>query len=138
METATERTGWRDEKLSKRHREWGYDCPAVDIDFLMCEYDQGEPVAIVEYKNEHHDPHKTSPTAYKALVRLGDMANIPVIKCTYSDDLSSFTIAPLNHYARETMQRPDKITITEKQYVQFLYFMRNRKTPDEILAILKG
>ncbi len=28
-----ERTGWRDEKISQRHREWGYNCPAVDLDF---------------------------------------------------------------------------------------------------------
>ena len=30
-----ERTHWRDEALSERHRLWGYDCPAVDVDFLL-------------------------------------------------------------------------------------------------------
>ena len=34
-EVRPERTGWRDEKLSQRHRMWGWDCPAVDIDFLL-------------------------------------------------------------------------------------------------------
>lgn len=37
---AEERNGWRDERISKRHRQWGRDCPAVDIDFLMLEYDR--------------------------------------------------------------------------------------------------
>lgn len=37
-----ERTGWRDENLSRRHREWGFHCPAVDLGFLLIEYDTGE------------------------------------------------------------------------------------------------
>ena len=49
MEVRQERTGWRDEALSKRHRDWGWDCPAIDIDFLMIEYDKGKSVALVEY-----------------------------------------------------------------------------------------
>jgi hypothetical protein len=38
---------WRDEAISQRHRLWGFNCPAVDIDFLMIEYDQGKPAACV-------------------------------------------------------------------------------------------
>jgi hypothetical protein len=45
-----ERTEWRDLELSKRHREWGLNCPAVDIDFLMVEYYYGKPVALIDYK----------------------------------------------------------------------------------------
>jgi len=32
-------------QLSDRHRQWGDDCPMVDLDFLMCEYNHGVPVA---------------------------------------------------------------------------------------------
>lgn len=39
-----ERTGWRDERLSRRHREWGFDCPMVDCDFIAVEFDHKEPV----------------------------------------------------------------------------------------------
>ena len=52
-EVRAERTGWRDEELSQEHRKWGFDCPTVDIDFLMLEYDTGRASALVEYKNEH-------------------------------------------------------------------------------------
>ena len=50
-DVAPERTGWRDEKISLRHRMWGFDCPAVDVDFVMVEFDRARVVAIVEYKN---------------------------------------------------------------------------------------
>lgn len=39
--TAQERTGWRDEEISARHRIWGVNCPAVDLDFLMGVGDDG-------------------------------------------------------------------------------------------------
>jgi len=48
-EVRPERTGWRDLELSKRHRQWGWDCPGIDLDFLFLEYDRGKAVAIVEY-----------------------------------------------------------------------------------------
>ena len=51
-----ERSGWRDEWISKRHRLWGFDCPAVDIDFLMLEYDRSVPCALIEYKEQHARP----------------------------------------------------------------------------------
>ena len=60
----TERLGWRDERLSERHGHWGFNCPAVDLDFVMLEYNHGKPCALVEYKhkntsspNIHHEPH---------------------------------------------------------------------------------
>lgn len=33
MQVRKERTEWRDLSLSKRHRRWGWDCPAVDLGF---------------------------------------------------------------------------------------------------------
>jgi hypothetical protein len=37
-----ERNGWRDLEMSLRHKLWGFHCPAVDIDFLMVEYNRGQ------------------------------------------------------------------------------------------------
>ena len=40
MKTKTvprERTGWRDEEISRRHRLYGVSCPMIDIDFLVSE-----------------------------------------------------------------------------------------------------
>ena len=33
-EVRQERSGWRDMRLSERHRRWGWNCPAVDLDHL--------------------------------------------------------------------------------------------------------
>jgi hypothetical protein len=63
--SAEERTGWRDEELSLRHRlYWGRDCPAVDVDFMLSdapemfddnfrlvEYYHSKPKALIEYKH---------------------------------------------------------------------------------------
>ena len=96
-EVRQERTGWRDEGLSQRHRHWGWDCPAVDIDFLMLEYDNGKASALVEYKNEHAKPQYVSHPTYQAMINLGDRAGIPVIACRYSDDFSKWRVVPLNN-----------------------------------------
>ena len=54
--SSKERTGWRDQALSERHRAWGWDCPALDMDFVMIEYDNGKATALVEYKHEQAAP----------------------------------------------------------------------------------
>jgi hypothetical protein len=48
-----EQLGWRDERISARHRTWGCDCPAADIDFLVLEYDGGVASDLVEYKHDN-------------------------------------------------------------------------------------
>ena len=45
-----ERTGRRDVELARRHRLWGSDCPAMDIDHLVTEFDSFETVGLFEYK----------------------------------------------------------------------------------------
>ena len=100
-EVRPERTGWRDEALSRRHRRWGWDCPAVDLDFLFLEYDHGKASAIVEYKNEHAAPQYASHPTYQAMIDLGDRAGVPVIACRYSDDFSEWKAVPLNETAKQ-------------------------------------
>lgn len=96
-EVRKERTGWRDQNLSERHRIWGWDCPAVDLDFLFLEYDRGKAVAIVEYKHERAAiQHSIHPT-YQAMKDLSDRANVPLIGCRYANDFSWFRATPLNH-----------------------------------------
>ena len=89
MVTSTERTGWRDERISLRHRQWGDDCPAMDLDFLMLEYDRGKAVAVVEYKHERAAPLRTGHPSLRALTDLGDRAGLPVFVTRYSDDFTS-------------------------------------------------
>ena len=46
-----ERTNWRDQEISKRHRLWGDDLYAVDVDFCMVEYYSRRGVLLVDYKH---------------------------------------------------------------------------------------
>ena len=123
-EVAPERTGWRDEKLSQRHRQWGWDCPAVDIDFLMIEYDLGKATALVEYKNEFAAPQYRSHPSYQALIDLGNRAQLPVFACRYSADFTDWRVTPLNHKAQEFC--PNQRDMTEKEWVALLYKTRGR------------
>ena len=125
-----ERTGWRDAGLSARHRSWGWDCPAVDIDVLLVEYDLGKPIALIEYKNEHATPQQKTHPSFNALIELGNRASIPVFACRYKDDFSNFRVIPLNDFSKEYV--PKRITLTELEYVNLLYKLRGRKMPEEL------
>jgi hypothetical protein len=131
MKVRDERTGWRDQALSQRHRFWGWDCPAVDLDFLFLEYDRGKATALVEYKNEHAGPQRASHPTYQALIDLGTRANIPVFAVRYSDDFSWWRVIPLNSVAKKHLS--NRAEMTEKQYVEFLYKMRGYSVPKDVL-----
>lgn len=130
-EVRPERTGWRDEALSRRHRRWGWDCPAVDIDFLFLEYDHGKASAIVEYKNEHAAPQYASHPTYQAMIDLGNRAGIPVIACRYADDFSVWKVVPLNDVAKKHI--PNRLELDEQGWVKLLYKIRGYEVPQGVL-----
>ncbi|MBR1437912.1 MAG: hypothetical protein IJ587_05180 [Synergistaceae bacterium] len=132
-EVRQERTHWRDEELSLRHRDWGWDCPMVDIDFLALEYDKGHATAIVEYKNEHAKLANPKHPSYKALAELGNKAGIPVIGCRYKSDFTNWRAVPLNRVALAVLPKPRELS--EAEWVRFLYGIRGREMPDEIKNI---
>lgn len=118
-----ERSGWRDLSLSDRHRKWGYDCPAVDIDFLMVEFNQGRPAALVEYKHQRAMiPNLNSPT-YRALQVMADAANVPMLLVFYNNGPWWFRVTPVNDIARKSYS-PNQI-MSEREYVVSLYKLRN-------------
>jgi len=123
-----ERTGWRDEQISRRHRAWGFDCPALDIDFLMLEYDRGKAVALVEYKHEDAAPIRTGHPSVQALVDLADRAGLPAFVVRYAGDFSWWYPIPLNELARGIM--PGGEHISERQWVEILYRCRGRELPE--------
>ena len=120
-----ERTGWRDEALSRRHREWGWDCPAVDIDFLMLEYDAGIPQALVEYKHEWAKLQDPKHPSYRALRYLADKAEIPFFAVRYKSDFSWWSVRSLNDYAKQFI--PHSCEMTETEYIALLYEIRGRQ-----------
>ena len=130
-EVRKERSGWRDLGLSERHRRWGWDCPAVDLDFLFLEYDRGKAVALVEYKHESAAPQYKSHPTYQAMIDLGNRAEIPVFACRYKGDYSKFDVTPLNEIAKRKLYQ--KTSMIESEWVSFLYALRGYTAPKDLL-----
>lgn len=135
--SSEERTGWRDEAISRWHRTIGFDCPMVDIDFVVAEYDHCIPVAIIEYKHERANPRDFESThpSIKTLCAMADKAAIPFFVVIYSSDLLKFTVRPMNKLAIAKIPC-EKVDRPQRQFVNFLYWLRGRKTPPEILEKL--
>ena len=134
-EVRKERSGWRDLTLSNRHRRWGWDCPAVDLDSLFLEYDKGQPVAIVEYKHDNAPPQHASHPSYQALINLGTRAGIPVFAVRYKQDFSGWIVVPLNAVAKTKL--PERKKMTEREWVTFLYALRGYTPPDQLFEDCK-
>ena len=132
--TRLERTSWRCEKISKRHREWGCTCPAVDLDFVLAEYHYGKPVALIEYKDKHaRMPDFNHPT-YMALTSLADnyaLHPLPFVVVFYCPDDWWFTIYPVNDAAKKFYGHVDGQTISEQRFVTSLYLLRKRTLTNE-------
>ena len=120
-----ERTGWRDENISRRHRQWGFNCPAVDLDFMMAEYNYGKPVALVEYK---HKLARAPNLGHPTYVALSDLANnyaggaLPFIVARYCSDLWWFHILPVNDAAKQFYGEFTRLS--EQRFVRSLYALR--------------
>jgi hypothetical protein len=113
--------------LSQRHRRWGWDCPAVDLDFLFLEYDKGRAVALVEYKHQRAKTQYPSHPTYQAMIDLGNRAEIPVFAVRYAEDFSYWIAVPLNAIARKWL--PERKSLTEREWVTFLYRVRGYEPP---------
>jgi hypothetical protein len=141
--TRQERTGWRDAEISSRHRQWGFNCPAVDLDFLVAEYNVGKPVALIEYKHHHaRQPVLDHPT-YRALSDLADHyspAPLPFLVAFYWPDVWAFRVVPVNETARFHFQRGQ--ILTERSFVRELYRLRRltlaRELEGKLLDVLPG
>lgn len=133
-----DRTGWRDESISLRHREWGFNCPAVDLDFLVVEYNFGKPVALIEYKHYKYDRQNlnTNHATYRALLALADAAVLPFAVAVYWPDTWAFCIKPVNDLAMKWFSTWEPLT--EREYVERLYAMRSMIITKELAGKLHG
>ena len=131
-----ERTGWRDKALSERHREWGVNCPAVDLDFVMLEYDLGRPCAIIEYKNFRARTVSRAHPSIRALSCLATNSKIGffIVRYYSPSDCSSwkFDITPGNEFGERACEEyfsspfGTEGYIIEAEFVSFLYGLRGR------------
>lgn len=136
----TERLGWRDERLSERHGHWGFNCPAVDIDFLLVEYNTGKTCALIEYKHKNTSPPNVQHASYRAIVDLADGYRhraLPCLIAIYDPDTWAFKVIPLNeagirHYAHCQNQ-----WITEQRFVRSLYLMRKAVLEEQDEAVIR-
>ena len=126
---APERTGWRDLALSERHRLWGVRCPALDVDFLLLEYKYGRVVALVEYKHESAADVNLAHPTMRALIDMGDRADLPVFLVRYAGDFSLWQVQPLNAHARRWL--PEDLAMSEREWVELLHRIRGYALPED-------
>lgn len=101
---------------------WGWNCPAVDLDFLMVEYNIGRPVGVIEYKHARaRMPDIRHPT-YRALCELADLCALPFMIVFYYPPEWAFRVFPVNGVARQTFDEGQ--LMTERQFVMALYRLR--------------
>jgi hypothetical protein len=133
--TRLERTNWRDQSISARHRQWGFNCPAVDLDFLVVEYNIGKPVGLIEYKHHRAVMPNFNHATYRALSAMADVAKLPFLVAFYWPDIWAFKVFPVNRFAAEVFS-PNEV-LTERDYVSKLYTMRRRVLAKELNGFLK-
>jgi hypothetical protein len=143
--SAQERTGWRDQAISERHREWGINCPAVDLDFVMIEYDRGLPCAIIEYKHIRARPVSRVHPTIRAMSFLADNSKIPFFIVRYSSPSNfsnwKFDVSPINSFGEDACEKylknreGSKGFLIEEEFVSFLYAIRGRgfSIPEEVV-----
>lgn len=129
-----ERTGWRDEELSRRHRRWGFNCPGVDLDFVLVEYGLGQPAAIVEYKHHQAAPIDLQHPTYRAIAALADSATIPFLVARYWPGVWSFDVEPANALALNTLERQ---AMSERSFVGLLHECRGLVLQEQVLRHLR-
>jgi hypothetical protein len=140
-QTKPERTQWRDQRLSERHRKWGFNCPAIDIDFLMIEFHEGFPVAIIDYKRYTGSINNLHQKSIKAISTLANNSKIPFFVVFYWDDVWAFQIKAMNNIAKNILHQhkiEENKILTEQQYVYFLYKLRNIKLSKEEEELIKS
>lgn len=137
----------RDAWLSGRHRTWGNDSPAMDLDLIMTEYDHCIPVALIDYKHEYAAINLQSANM-RTLTALGDMAGLPSFVVRYGhsnqdgwwgdiaeDSVPWFQVIPLNVIAHgiDLPSNDNNTKLSELVFVSWLYDMRGRKIPQSIV-----
>lgn len=141
-----ESTGWRDSWISDKHRSWGYDLPASDIDFMLLEYDNMKPITLVEHKTVgcwKQFGRETVLRWHAPVATLATMAGLPSYLCLYEKQPAAFYVLATNEIAERVPGRngsfgSEMIPMSERQYVAFLYHLRNRRLPSVLVSELES
>ena len=123
---------------SDRHRLYGYNAPALDIDFFMIEYDHGLPAALIEAKHINAKNVRLDHPSFKAMKILADNSSIPFFITYYDPDTCCYFVVSMNDHARAVPLCSQPRWFTETNYVKMLYWLRKKNAPAEILDKLSG
>jgi hypothetical protein len=120
-----------DKEFSHRHRTWGWNSPAVDIDYLICsgglfisipgemimlEYNNAKAKVIVDYKRVGAPP--ISGANKEALLDLSLRAGLPFLEVYYSPDYTHFVV--ICH----TYSELSRESLTEEEYIAYVHELR--------------
>lgn len=124
-------------QLSDRHRAWGDDCPMVDLDYLLVEYNHGTAVAVVDYKFHGATIERTNRRTFETLGGLYDSTGrqLPFFIARYWPDIWAFRLKAVNESAvkwlNDTLSSlapelcgAEWVDLTEYRYVYLLYRLR--------------
>ena len=132
-----EQLGWRDARISQRHRLWGV-CPATDLDFPLLEYSNSRPVALIEYKHRSFRMDLEHPSLL-ALGTLASNSRIPAWIAEYDPDDWTVKLHPLNSEAWDYMEAHTRTfrRLSEEQFVGVLHDLRGVAVPQSVLERLR-
>ena len=118
---------WRDEWISERHRTWGYQLPATDIDFMLLEYTGSKPIALIEYKTIGSVKYVGMDKVMRGhapVSNLADMADLPSFVVVYDIHAIKFWVMPSNNKAALLLINDNYDAISENKFVSFLRQLR--------------
>lgn len=129
---APERSNWRDQWISNRHRDFGWRAPFTDIDFMGFEYDNNNPIALIEYKHCHANI-KLNGSPIQLQLNVANKLEIPFFVVAYYPDYHNFYVIPMNDIAKSIPQCNAPKVWTERNFVKLLYWMRKKNCPQNVL-----
>ena len=115
--------------MQKRHRKYGYNAPACDIDCIQ--YDRGRPVAVIEWKHwKARLPNLDHPTA-RVKQTVASALEVPLFyQRVWPDQHWECFVTPVGALAEQYIE-PGGVLITERDWVELLYAVRSRPYPDD-------
>lgn len=130
-----EMTHARDMTFHIARREFGFNIPVTDLDFL--EFDNFEPVLLWEAKSiKSHWRDGKRTAGMKAQWNLAKRANVPYVVVEHNEDWSEVTVCKVGNWERMQPIILSEQAMTLKQFVSWLYEVRDRDIERELGNIL--
>lgn len=111
------RTNFYGQKFLDFHRTFGFNCPMCDVDALCVEYDNYQPVALIEAKHENYGKPSFREPSYRVLGRLAVLAGLPLFNVMYNSDCTQFLVTALGDKAKSLLSQ--EMMMDAPTYVKF-------------------